>query len=132
MVEVVHVRRPGATPAGTARPAAWSVRAETWPEGFRAKIPAPTLPTSGKAVTPEPAAPTVHVMPMWEPTPRPPSPEADPPDVPRATATGTRRRRAAPPRAEPALRHERTFADLFGEEEGANCVRCGYLIAAGA
>src|SRR4051794_26135400 len=40
VVEVVHVQRDGAQPRSEQpRSAAWGVRVETWPEGFRAKSP---------------------------------------------------------------------------------------------
>ena len=72
-------RRDGPRPAeGGPRPAAaaWSLRAESWPEGFRARPPAPPLlpPRDLQPVTPEPARPAVHVMPMWEPSPPRPAP----------------------------------------------------------
>src|SRR4051794_39659557 len=67
VVEVVHVRRGGPRPVeGTPRAAPWSVRAEVWPEGFRAKPASPTPPDIQPAA-PEPVPPTVHVVPMWEP-----------------------------------------------------------------
>ncbi|MBK1660125.1 hypothetical protein [Paracraurococcus ruber] len=129
-VEVVHVRRPGATPAGSTRPAAWSVRAEAWPEGFRAKAPAPALPVAEPPAAPEPSPPTVHVMPMWQPSPPPTAAEPSPPEPLAATlaVTPTRRRRTALPEAQPVPGHGRSFADPFGAEEGANCLRCGYLV----
>src|SRR3954453_6482158 len=42
VVEVVHVQRGKSRPvANGSRPVAWNVRAETWPEGFRAKSSVP-------------------------------------------------------------------------------------------
>src|SRR3954470_9940984 len=50
VVEVVHVRRDGAKPAqARPRPAPWSVRAETWPEGVCAKTPSPPPPPTTRA-----------------------------------------------------------------------------------
>src|SRR3954469_21821921 len=63
VVEVVHVRRGAARPA-EARPRSpvWSVRAETWPEGFHAKPSKPPLtPSEPPIVPPQPAAPVGHV-----------------------------------------------------------------------
>ena len=58
VIEVVHVRRSGPRPAeDRPSPAPWSVRAEVWPEGLRAK-PAPPLPPQDiQPVAPEPARP---------------------------------------------------------------------------
>src|SRR3954462_8954968 len=77
VVEVVHVRRDGPRPMEhRPRPAPWSVRAETWPEGFRAKPTQPLQLRDIQPVAPEPAQPAVHVMPVWQPTvPQPVSPE---------------------------------------------------------
>src|SRR4051794_26954907 len=59
VVEVVHMRRDGPRPAeGGPRPvAARGLRAESWPEGFRARPPAPPLlpPRDLQPVAPEPA-----------------------------------------------------------------------------
>src|SRR4051795_8508480 len=56
VVEVVHVRRDGSRPMeGRPRPAPWSVRAEPWPEGFRAKPASPLPPRDIQPVAPEPA-----------------------------------------------------------------------------
>src|SRR3954468_21959053 len=75
VVEVVHVRRDGAKPAeARPRPAPWSVRAETWPDGFRAKAASPPRPSTIEPVAPEPASPIVHVMPVWEPPAPQPAP----------------------------------------------------------
>src|SRR5829696_8379743 len=71
VVEVVHVRRSGPRPPDDRpRPAPWSVRAETWPEGFRATSAPPLARPEALSCAPEPAPPTVHVMAMWEPSPQ--------------------------------------------------------------
>ena len=55
VVEVVHVRRSGPRPVeDRPRPAPWSVRAEVWPEGFRAKpalVPAAARSPAGRTRT---------------------------------------------------------------------------------
>src|SRR3954451_2242212 len=130
VVEVVHVRREGAQPrSGQPRPAAWSVRAETWSEGFRAK-PAQPLPQQDiQPVAPEPASPVVHVMPMWEPSAPQPEPPLVEPDEPSVEPVMTERRRSRIPKARTSEGTARRFADPFADaDEGANCLRCGYLV----
>ena len=130
VVEVVHVRRSGPRPVeDRPRPAPRSVRAEVWPEGFRAK-PASPLPSQDiRPVAPEPAQPTVHVMPMWEPTQqRAAQPAAEPAEQPGGmAAAGGRAPRVPKPRAPKTT--GRLFADPFSPDDGgANCIRCGYLV----
>ena len=130
VVEVVHVRRSGPRPVeDRPRPAPRSVRAEVWPEGFRAK-PASPLPSQDiRPVAPEPAQPTVHVMPMWEPAQQR---SAQPLVEPVAqqggmAAAGGRAPRVPKPRAPKTT--GRLFADPFSPDDGgANCIRCGYLV----
>ena len=126
-VEVVHVRRSRLTEKHS-RPAPWSVHAETWLNGFRAKS-APVLPQRDmQPVTPEPAQPVAHVMPMWQPSPQQPvQPVTKPAEPPVETATVERPKpRTSKPHAPKAtVRH---FADPFADDEGANCIRCGYLV----
>jgi hypothetical protein len=130
VVEVVHVRRSGPRSADDRpRPAPWSVRAETWPEGFRATSAPPLARQDARPSAPEPALPTVHVMAMWEPSPQQP---AQPEATPAAPLVGTpvvargRPRISKPDRPQMA---PRPFADPFApEDSGANCIRCGYLI----
>jgi hypothetical protein len=130
VVEVVHVRRNSSAPREDhCRPAPWSVRAETWPEGFRTK---PELPAARQVTPPvatEPAQPTVHVMAMWEPSPpQAGQPTAEPAESPiEASAADRRKSRTAKRAAQkgPARR----FADPFADDDsGANCIRCGYLV----
>jgi hypothetical protein len=130
VVEVVHVRRGKARPAeGAPRPAPWNVRAETWPEGFRPKAALPLPQLDVQPAPPEPTQPTVHVMPMWEPSPQqPPSPAMEPTEPPAETAVVERRkpRISKPPAAKVRVR---PFADPFADDDsGANCIRCGYLV----
>ena len=57
VVEVVHVRRSGPRPVeDRPRSAPWSVRAEVWPEGFRAKPASPLPPQDVQPSAPEPRA----------------------------------------------------------------------------
>jgi hypothetical protein len=130
VVEVVHVRRSGPTPVENhLRPAPRSVRAEVWPEGFRAK-PVLSLPLQDiQPVAPEPAQPTVHVMPMWEPTQqRSAQSVAEPAEQPGGmAAAGGRASRVLKPKAPETT--GRPFADPFSPDDGgANCMRCGYLV----
>src|SRR5690242_5658671 len=80
VVEVVHVRRDGSRPMeGRPRPVPWSVRAETWPEGFPVKPAQPLQLRDIQPVAPEPAQPAAHVMPVWQPSsPQPVTSEASP------------------------------------------------------
>jgi hypothetical protein len=130
VVEVVHVRRSGPRPVeDRPRPAPWSVRAEVWPEGFRAKPASPLPPQDLQPVAPEPAQPTVHVMPMWEPTQqRSAQSEAQPAEQPGGMAAGgSRTPRVPKPRASETT--GRLFADPFSPDGGgANCIRCGYFV----
>src|SRR3954470_21475440 len=64
VVEVVHVRRNRPRPIENhSRPASWSVDAETWPKEFRAVSAVPLPQQDFPPLAPEPAQPTVHVMP---------------------------------------------------------------------
>jgi hypothetical protein len=122
VVEVVYLRRGPAKPVQEPpQLAPWSLRAATWPEGFRAKSTAP-LPREGIEVdSAETAQPITHVMPMWEPS----APEA-PPATETATVEPRQPRGPKPHAAKTTARH---FADPFAEDDsGANCIRCGYLV----
>ena len=128
VVEVVHVRRDGARPVEDhPPPAPWNQRAETWPEGFRAKPAQPLPPQDIPPAVPDPAPPVVHVMPMWEPQqPAQPVTEPDEPLVEPAMAEQHRPRTLKAKTPKNTARH---FADPFAEgDEGANCLRCGYLV----
>jgi len=106
------------------------VRTEIWPEeGFRAASALPLPQQDMPPVAPEPAQPTVHVMPMWEPSPQQPAqPVVAPAELPIETAVvEPRRPRTAKPKTPKAM--ARRFADPFANDDtGANCIRCGYLI----
>jgi hypothetical protein len=130
VVEVVHVRREGTQPRNEQpRPAAWNLRAETWPEGLRAKPAQPLSPQEIQPAVPDAAPPVVHVMPMWEPSPPqslPPVAEPGEPPVETAVAGQHRPRR---PKAKAPNQAARHFADPFADDDsGANCLRCGYLV----
>jgi hypothetical protein len=118
VVEVVHVRRDGSRPIeGGPHTASWNARAETWPEGFRAKPAQPISPQDMQPVAPEPPPPVVHVMPMWEPSEPPVEAAASVPRRPRLPKTKT-------PKV--AARH---FADPSADgDDGTNCMRYGYLV----
>ena len=130
VVEVVHVRRNRPRPIDNhSRPASWSVGAETWPEGVRAASALPLPQQDIPPVAPEPAQPTVHVMPMWEPSPQQPAqPVVAPAEPPVETAVIERRKpRTSKPKTPKAT--ARRFADPFAQNDtGANCIRCGYLV----
>lgn len=120
VVEVVHVRGAG---GAKPRPPAASRRAETWQDGFQAR-PAPKLPEAPPPAPAETPAPTVHVMPMWAPAPQPPAqpPPAEPPSRPVRAPRAARRPAGLRPTG-------RRVADPFDmADEGANCLRCGYLV----
>jgi hypothetical protein len=130
MVEVVHVRRGAAGPATECpQAAAWDALAETWLEGFRAKPAQPITPQEMPPATPKAPPPVGHVMPMWEPS-RPqaaqPVEELPAPPVEAAAPEARRPRRA---KVMTSATAERYFADPFADgEDGANCMRCGYLV----
>lgn len=118
VVEVVHLRPGAPRPREEApRKEAFSVRAASWEDGFPARQ-APRLPDLPAAPAPA-AAPTVHVMPAWEPSPSPESvPAAEPPATAADTVPARKPRRAG-----------RRVADPFDPaDDGANCLRCGYAI----
>jgi hypothetical protein len=79
-------------------------------------------------VTPEPSQPVTHVMPMWQPSsPQPAQPVAKPAESSVETAVVERRKpRTSKPYAPKAT--ARHFADPFADDDGANCIRCGYLV----
>jgi hypothetical protein len=130
VVEVVHIRRDRAQRADEpSRPAPWSVRAEAWSEGGRAQPVQPILPQDIQPVAPEPAPPVVHVMPMWEPSLPQPAPPVTPPDEPLVETVVAERRRPRIPKARTPKNTARHFADPFADnDDGANCLRCGYLV----
>ena len=122
VVEVVHMRS-GATPAGKERPRRIDthVRAASWEDGFPAREVA-TLPVLAEPV-PTGTQPTAHVMPAWEP------PETASVMEVAETVTATRPAAAVP--AAKARKSARRIADPFdSDDNGANCLRCGYAIEA--
>ena len=127
VVEVVRLSPQGTT-AGhdqAHRPVS-KVRAATWDDGFppkSARAPSPS-PAPVATVTVKPVA---HVMPMWEPAIVKPESEA-PPTSPSEASSGP-----TPPRSAPTRRGRRPsgrrVADPFdATDDGANCLRCGYII----
>jgi hypothetical protein len=130
VVEVVQVRRGNAKRPDDHSPSELrNVRAEAWPEGFRAKSPGPVPPDDLRPATSEPTQPVAHVMPMWEPCLQqaaPPAAKPANPPVRASTVKGVRKHAAKPSAPKVAERH---FANPFAEtDDGANCVRCGYLV----
>jgi hypothetical protein len=121
VVEVVHLRSagPSAGAAGQPRQGRAHRLAASWDEGFPARQ-APTPPAPEPAPAAATVEPTAHVMPAWEPSAAP-EPDAEPvPAVPPPRARRPRGRTAA---------MERPVADPFdAADEGANCLRCGYLV----
>jgi hypothetical protein len=124
-VEVVHVRS-GKTPSKKDQPAqAAGVRAATWTEGFPIKT-APARSPFDMPMGIEAPQPTVHVMPMWEPSQA--EPEATPPLEAglreEVSATKVRGRRQPTDRITPG-----SSADPFDlDDDGTNCLRCGYRV----
>ena len=127
VVEVLRLS-PRGTTAGqdqAHRPVS-KVRAATWDDGF------PPKSAWGPSPSPAPVAtvtlkPVAHVMPMWEPAVVEPESEA-PPTGPSEASSGP-----TPPRSAPTRRGRRPsgrrVADPFdATDDGANCLRCGYII----
>lgn len=128
VVEVVHLRRDGLKPED-ARPrsTAGKLRAQTWPEGFRARSTLPPTQHDVEPVSPGPPPPIAHMMPVWAP---PPQRDAERSSI---EADATARTDAAGPNgsAMPKAPKPRTrrFADPFATDDNrANCLRCGYLV----
>lgn len=130
VVEVVHVARRSSGP-GKDQPSStpWNAHVEAWPDGFRAKPPAPALPQETQPTASYIPPPTVHVMPAWEPSVQQPAPTAAEPVLgPNSTQAveGLTRHDAKPRSPKMAVRR---FADPFADsDDGANCIRCGYLV----
>src|SRR5689334_11948725 len=68
VVEVVQVKRGASKPSQDRALPSSSVRAEIWPEGFRAKSPPPSPPMDVQPIATEPPQPVAHVMDMWQPS----------------------------------------------------------------
>jgi len=129
VVEVVHVRRNGSQSAEEdPRQVPWNLRTETWPESLRAKPMQPLLPQDIQPVVPDPAPPVAHVMPMWTPSPpQPVPPVSQSHEAPVRTAV-TRQRKTCVSKTPAPKVAARRFADPFADEDGTNCLRCGYLV----
>ena len=119
VVEVVHVRSGGAVKEKPRRTDG-QLRAASWEGGFPARpaiVPA-APPVELLMPAPRPAEPATHVMPAWEPAaPEPDRPEPAPvakPAVTRAAVEPKPRRRVVDP--------------FDAEDDGANCMRCGYAV----
>lgn len=128
-IEVVHVRS-GAPSRNTEHdtPPSGRVRAATWADGFPARSAPPPLSHARELAVAAPLAPTSHVMPPRSPsvpvTEAVPAPSDPEPVLATRRAPGRPRKQAAIPAA-------RRVADPFdAADEGANCLRCGYLVEA--
>jgi hypothetical protein len=127
-VEVVRLPTRGAPESAGRQRADQQLRAATWEDGFPAQSARPGPSPEPDLPQPVRAEPTAHVMPMWERSraepEAPPSAEPPPPvsEAPRA-------RRGRPPGSTASRREERRVADPFDpEDDGANCLRCGYAV----
>lgn len=126
-VEVVHLRS-GAGSKDRPQRADPRVRAASWDGGFQAKQPVatPAPPSPAAAATP----PTTHVMPAWEPpAPKAASPPPGSPNEAEAPDSAARRGRGRPRKEVRPAPRARHVADPFdADDDGANCMRCGYAI----
>jgi hypothetical protein len=108
------------------------VIARTIAEAAAPFVPQPTIvvnrPGAGGALAAEQVA-RGHVMPMWEPSPPQPAPTVTRSNRIPAAAALERRRQPRTPKAKTLKGTARHFADPFADvDEGANCLRCGYLV----
>jgi len=127
-VEVVHLRSGRGT---TERPQRLDprVRAASWDGGFRAKRSV-TPPVLSTPVTANAITPTTHVMPAWNPA-APEEASSAPGSPPAAEAPGVaeHRRRGRPRKEISTTPPAQRIADPFdADDDGANCMRCGYVI----
>jgi hypothetical protein len=123
VVEVVHLRSGGTTKDRPRRVDA-SVRAASWEGGFPAKRPV-VAPILSEPVTVKEAAPISHVMPAWESAV---AEEATPASSAQSPEVEVRQGRGRP-RNETNPAPTRRVADPFDTaDDGANCMRCGYVI----
>ncbi|MGG5819033.1 hypothetical protein [Falsiroseomonas sp. HW251] len=126
-VEVVHVRSgsPGRAPE-QAKPPSFGVRAASWDDGFPARDAPPAFPDAPKPAVAAAVAPTFHVMPPRSPS-VPPAEAA--PAVPDPEPVAPARRGRGRPRKQAGVALARRVADPFdANDDGANCLRCGYLV----
>ncbi|MGG5823976.1 hypothetical protein ACLF3M_34615, partial [Falsiroseomonas sp. HW251] len=128
-VEAVHVRT-GAPSRGAdqAKAPSFGVRAASWEDGFPARDAPPAFADTTKPAAAAPATPSFHVMPVRSPS----VPAAEPaPAVPATEPVIEARRGRGRPRKQPAVAPARRVADPFdANDDGANCLRCGYIIEA--
>jgi hypothetical protein len=131
VVEVVHVQR-GRSPSSDEqlRAAARSVRSEAWLDGDATTPEQPSSAPAPMPVAPKPAQPVVHVMPMWQPSAQQQGVETvAAPDTALAETVPPARRGRRSQSARARAETPRSYADPFAEEDdGANCIRCGYLV----
>ena len=130
LVEVVRVPARGDTTGrkGGAQRPAFNVHAQTWEDGFPARsVRAPSLARAPEPALAAAAEPVAHIMPMWEPSVGEPEAGVVPP-APAEAALASKQGRT--PRTRPAASPApRRVADPFDtSDEGANCLRCGYLV----
>jgi hypothetical protein len=123
--EVVRVPARGGAPRAGAHRTDFRLRAETWHHGFLAKSTPPPSPAP-MSVAAEAPNPVAHVMPAWTPA------VAEPSAMPTSTVA-SEAAQPAPPRAKrtrgPERAVSRRVADPFdSNDDGANCLRCGYAI----
>jgi hypothetical protein len=103
------------------------VRSQTWDDGFPARSAPPRF-TEPPRLAEEAPVPMAHVMPMWE---RATNDEAAAPPAPAENPPAEIRQPAARPSAGKARASRRRVADPFdAEDDGANCLRCGYVVEA--
>ncbi len=127
VVEVVRLS-PRGTTAGhdqANRPAS-KMFAATWDDGFppkSARTPSPCLDPIA-TVTVKPVA---HMMPRWEPAVVEPESEA-PPTGPFEASSGPTQPRAAHTRRGRGPSGRRVADPFDATDDGANCLRCGYII----
>jgi hypothetical protein len=119
-VQVVHVRS-GQGSAGKEAPrrSGAGARSASWEDGFPARAAAQP-PQAEDPPAPEQPDPVTHVMPMWAPAP------AEAAAVPGDAAA------PQPKQAAPRRPRAKRVADPFdADDDGTNCLRCGYMIDAG-
>jgi hypothetical protein len=130
VVEVVHVRRGRSRPGEDNQgPAPRNVRTPTWLEWLRPKSTLPSPQPDIQPAAPEPAQPTVHVVPAWEPSPQQPVEPVATPAKPSVETAVVECRKPRLSKSKTPKVTTRRFADPFAADDaGANCLRCGYLV----
>lgn len=121
-VEVVHVRS-GLLTKSEQRPKPASAREAARFDEFPAKRDHGLAQAEAAAPPKMPQQPTVHIMPMWQPSET--EATADASTVAKAEDQLRVRGRGRPPKA------SSSSADPFNaDDDGANCMRCGYVVEA--